>query len=77
MSVADALSDAVADVDAYLRDGSGEAWPGQPYHEELLDVRDRMERLRCKIDARSLGAPGDGLASFREAPQAGDAEEDA
>jgi hypothetical protein len=68
MSVADTLSDAVSELDDYLREGSGEAWPGQSYHETLCDVRDRMERLRCKIDAASMGVEGDGAASFRDRP---------
>lgn len=70
MSVADTLHDAVADLDSYLTDGIGEAWSGQPYHGELLDIRDRMETLRCKIDAQSMGwRDPSGIVSYRERPK--------
>ena len=61
MSVSDTLHDAVAELDAYIAeqskgsDGWGEANPRGPYFGELLDVRDRMNNLRIKID--SLYAP--------------------
>lgn len=62
MSVADTLSDAVSDLDRYiaeaLRDptGWGEANPDGPYYAELLDVRERMNALRAKIDGLYEGA---------------------
>jgi hypothetical protein len=65
MSVADTLYDAVSELDEYLDDGGGEAWPGQDYHAELLDTRDRMERLRCKIDAKSMGVEWVGAHNVR------------
>lgn len=56
MSVSDVLHDAVAELDNYIEeqrkgtDGWGEANPRGPYFGELLDVRDRMNKLREKID---------------------------
>lgn len=52
MSVADTLHDAVAELDEYIRTGAewGEASTGAPWHAELLDVRERMQALRVKID---------------------------
>jgi hypothetical protein len=56
MSVADTLFDAVAELDAYIAevangvDGWGEASPRGPHFAELLDVRDRMNKLRERID---------------------------
>ena len=56
MSVADTLADAVRELDSYIAeqaegaDGWGEANPRGPYFGELLDVRDRMNKLREKID---------------------------
>jgi hypothetical protein len=58
--ISDVLHDAVTDIDAYLADGSGEAWTGHDWHAHLLELRDTMERLRCRLD----GDLGD--RSFRE-----------
>ena len=65
MSVSDTLHDAVVELDRYIAeqsegsDGWGEANPRGPYFGELLDVRDRMNKLREKID----GLYADGGAS--------------
>lgn len=56
MSASDTLFDAVAELNRYIdeqadgTDGWGEANPRGPYFAELLDVRDRMNKLREKID---------------------------
>lgn len=61
MSVSDTLHDAVADLNRYIEEqadgktGWGEANPRGRYFAELLDVRDRMDKLREKID-RLYGA---------------------
>lgn len=61
MSVSDTLHDAVAELDEYIaevasgEDGWGEANPRGPYFAELLDVRDRMNKLREKIDRLTFG----------------------
>lgn len=62
MSLADALSDGVADLDHYLDDGYREGWgeadPTTPWHAEVVACRNEMERLRAVIDANTF-RPGE------------------
>jgi hypothetical protein len=55
VSVSDTLFDAVSQLNNYIDEQRnsrhwGEASPDGPYFAELLDVRDRMDKLREKID---------------------------
>ncbi len=67
--ISDVLHDAVTEIDNYLRDGTGSAWPGHHWHPSVVAIRNLMEDLRCSLDDDPE------RKSYRRCPRAGDDEE--
>lgn len=67
MSLADAFSDAVADVDHYLREAQHDPWfqgnPGDQLYSTVIAVRNLMDVTRCMLDAASFNPPAVAVAA--------------
>jgi hypothetical protein len=55
MSLGDAFSDAVVDIDRYLLDPCGTSAEGTYSRELAIAARNLLDVVRCLIDAESMG----------------------